>query len=103
MRQLNSNRPSPRDYLVLVVITLIAGLVRFIGLTRDSLWTDETFSGYASQFSTLGDLINYIKIDVHPPGYFASLWGMSKLFGNSDMTLRAFSAIGGILLVPVAF
>lgn len=103
MRQLNTAKPSTRDYLVLAVITLIAGLVRFIGLTRDSLWTDETFSGYASQFSTLGDLIDYIKIDVHPPGYFASLWGMSKLFGNSDMTLRAFSAIGGILLVPVAF
>lgn len=88
---------------MLAVITLIAGLVRFVGLTRDSLWTDETFSGYASQFSSLSDMVHYIAMDVHPPGYFASLWGVSKLFGNSDFTLRAFSAIGGILLVPVAF
>lgn len=85
------------------MIILIAGLVRFVGLTRDSLWTDETFSGYASQFSSLGDMVKYIAMDVHPPGYFASLWGVSKVFGNSDFTLRAFSAIGGILLVPVAF
>lgn len=96
-------RKPASEMIWLTVILLMAAFVRFVGLTRDSLWTDETFSGYSSQIPTFSELMDFIVIDVHPPGYFTALWAWAKVFGSSDYSLRAFSAVGGLLLVVVVF
>jgi uncharacterized membrane protein len=95
--------PSRRDYIILGLIVLAGALVRIVGLTRESLWTDETFSAYATMFATPAEVLDYARSDVHPPGYYLALWWCAKVFGNGEFTLRLFSAIGGVLLLPIVF
>src|SRR5687768_5657827 len=99
MPSLDSASSKRRAYWTLAAITILAAIVRFVGLTRDSLWTDEIFSGYASQLASITDVIQYVSHDVHPPGYFIALWAWAQVFGDSDYSLRALSALGGVLLV----
>jgi len=87
----------------LLWIILGAILVRFIGLTRESFWNDETYTGYLAQLPSLKQVLHFISYDVHPPGYFSLVWGWGRLFGMSDYSLRATSAVAGVLLVPVAY
>ena len=42
-------------------------------------------------------------VEVTPPLYFVLIWGWAKVFGHDPATLRAFSALCGIALVPVVF
>lgn len=91
------------NLLPLVAIVIGAILVRFVGLARESFWNDEAFTGYAAQLPTLGDVFHFISFDVHPPGYFAFIWGWARIFGMSDYALRASSAVAGVCLVPVTY
>jgi uncharacterized membrane protein len=92
-----------RERATLAAIILIAALFRWIGCTRESLWSDETFSGYVSTLPTFGSVINVVLTDVHPPGYFVSLWAWAQVFGSSEASLRGFSVLGGTLLVLVTY
>src|SRR5688572_23670497 len=80
---------------VLLVLTL-GTLLRFIGLTRESLWNDE--------LSTMSRLLpgplsesywEMIAKDCHPPGYLLFMSAWTSVFGNSELALRAPSALAG--------
>lgn len=103
MPSLDSTSSRKSAYWTLAAITFLAAIIRFVGLTRDSLWTDEIFSGFASQLGSIEAVIRYVSHDVHPPGYFIALWAWAQLFGDSDYSLRALSALGGVLFVPLVF
>jgi len=94
---------SRREYTILALIILGAATIRIAGLTRESFWTDETFSANATLFASPREVIEYARGDVHPPGFFLALWGWAKLFGSGEFALRLFTALGGILMVPTMF
>ncbi len=100
---LNSDSPRPGDYWTLAAIVLLAALLRLVGLTRESFWIDELFSAYAAIQNNVNAVVEFVQTDVHPPGYFVALWAWAQVFGEGEYSLRSFSAIGGILLIPVVF
>lgn len=93
-----------REWLALVVLTLIAAVVRLIGLGSQDLWFDELCTWRFATYPTLQDVILHGSIkDFHPPGYQAFMFYWIRAFGDSEFALRLPSAIGGILSVPALF
>jgi mannosyltransferase len=86
-------------FLSLLVI-LIAFAVRFHHLGTQSLWNDEGNSLRLAQRG-IGDLIAAAGRDIHPPGYYLALKGWMALAGQSEFSLRALSALAGVLTVAV--
>lgn len=90
-----------------LALTLPAFLVRLWGVDWENLWWDEALSVYRAGSAWPELLTNTIRIqgtetqDLHPPLYFVllRLWMLGA--GHSEFAVRAFSAMLGVLLVPL--
>ena len=92
------NRLQPWGLICL--LTLVGGVLRFAALGAKSLWLDESFSVWVAGH-TLPDLVTWlIRIDHHPPLYYALLRGWVALFGDSETALRSLSALCSTLAIP---
>ncbi len=85
-------------YLLTAFFLVGAALLRFHGMTDSDMWADELFSWLQAR-SDLGDLINQVGGDIHPPLYFILLKWYVAAFGDSLFTLRLFSVIPSVLTV----
>jgi len=90
------------DFLVLAI-----GIAVFLAITignasRASIWFDEAFSTYISQFS-FWDIARYTATDVHPPLYYWLLKIWSALFGSTELAYRSMSILFGAATMSVAF
>src|SRR3989338_6924936 len=85
------------------LILILALFLRFINLDQ-SLWLDEAIQFKAvSQFS-LPDLFKiYLPTDFNPPLSYLINFGFSRVFGFSEMVLRAPSVIFGVLTIWLVF
>ena len=90
------------QFLAVLVVTAIGAFLRFYNLTQREFWYDEAFSGLLvrEKWSSMFELA---LRDVHPPFYYLLLKGWVTVFGYSDVTLRGFSALFGILLIPLVW
>lgn len=59
-----------------------------------SIWHDEAFSGLLVRYD-IGEMIDRITLDVHPPLYYLLLRVWTDLIGNTTFTLRLFSLFFG--------
>ena len=75
--------------ILLSIITLIAGYLRFTGLGDNPLWVDEVGFGFLVQNGGNQEFI---------PQWFGQLFGLRSEFG-----LRFFSALCGTLTVPAIY
>jgi uncharacterized membrane protein len=70
-----------------------------IGIER-SIWLDEANSTLIASGS-IPDIVESLRRDNNLPAYYFLLWGWMKWFGDSEVALRALSAVfylGGILV-----
>lgn len=87
----------------LVLVTVAAVLVRWVGLSTQSLWSDESFSFRQTE----GDLARVLRIgntEVHPPSYAVVLWWWKSIVGLGWLRARALSALVtsvAVLLIPL--
>jgi mannosyltransferase len=89
--------------VVLVGIVLLAAVLRFLGLGRQSLWYDEWLTTQATSGGLVDALRHAANREGIPPTYFALMWGWVRAFGDSEVALRTVSALAGIATVPVAY
>lgn len=92
--------PRSQRYLFFVLILLLAAIVRIVGIDSQSLWIDEGFTWNLSQYS---DPLTILRLDVHPPLYFAAFTGWVQLAGTSVLAMRYFSLLPSVLSVAVVF
>jgi mannosyltransferase len=86
-------------YLFILLSVVFAVLaVEIINLTKVSLWHDESFSALLIKYN-FGEMMDRIKLDVHPPLYYIILRGWSYIFGYSLFSLRAFGVFFGALAI----
>jgi 4-amino-4-deoxy-L-arabinose transferase-like glycosyltransferase/O-antigen/teichoic acid export membrane protein len=79
-----------------------AGVGLRLYITR-GLWLDEATSVMQARMP-FGQMLHALETtDVHPPGYFAILWGWVRLFGTGPLSVRMPSIIIGAALVPVLY
>jgi mannosyltransferase len=88
-------------YFPTVLILLLAASLRFVGISRESIWLDEGVSIWASRM-TIPNIISWTTSDIHPPFYYLTLkcW---TLFGQSEFAFRSFSAVFGVLTVLAVY
>lgn len=89
------------------IVVLVLGLAVFLAITitnapRASIWFDEAFSAYISQFS-FWDIARYTASDVHPPVYYWLLKLWVGMFGTTDLAYRSLSIVFGSAAVTTAF
>lgn len=88
----------------LILILLIGSLLRFYGLSNQSLWLDELCSWKSGNYETLSAAIKHAaSADVHPPGFHIILYLLEKYIGDTESILRLPSAISGVLAIFVIF
>ena len=81
----------------------VTGLaLRLISLDSRGLWLDEAITvKQASRTFLL--VIQKLATGVHPPLYHITMHFWLKAFGTSEVALRSFSVIVGVIAIPVAF
>ncbi len=99
-------RPSsPSRYLTLTVLVftlLLAAWLRFYRIEYQSYWNDEGNSlGLAGR--SVDVIVRSATADIHPPGYYLLLKGWRALVGETELALRGFSALTGLVLVALLY
>ena len=76
--------------------------VGFRFLTNSPLWLDEALSVNIASLP-LGDIPEALRHDGHPPLYYGFLHGWMELFGSDNVTIRVFSGLWSVALLPVTW
>lgn len=84
--------------IFLTVIIGLAAILRFLYISRRSIWHDEGFTMMMIKFSPW-EIIQRTMRDVHPPFYYLILHYWAQFFGNSELAIRGMSALLGIGVV----
>lgn len=92
-----ASRRKGLGWIGLAALLLGMGL-RFYRLEAQSLWYDEGTSARLSE-GPLRHILESVAQDIHPPLYYVLLHGWTALAGRSEFSLRAFSALTGVLLI----
>jgi len=70
------------------------------GSIRRDLWTDEAFTASYTSYPTIGALLDDVrKNEETPPISFVLTWLWAQIAGTSEVALRAFAMLWGILAV----
>ncbi len=90
--------------LYLFLIILFGFILRASFLDKGVIWYDEIGSiAVAKQDFPLGILDKLYNEDFHAPLYYFILHFWMKIFGESEVVLRLFSAVAGTLVLPVLY
>ena len=86
-----------------IALTIAGGVLRGAALGHQSFWYDESVSGDLAR-APLWDLLTGQVRDLgNPPLHPVLLRLWSLAFGDGDVALRSFSAVVGVLTIPVLF
>jgi 4-amino-4-deoxy-L-arabinose transferase-like glycosyltransferase len=98
-----------RITFLFLTILFLALIVRMLGINSRPIWYDEAFS---ILFSSKGvDAMLYGTLaptatgsaDIHPLGYYTTLWIWMMVFGESLVAARALSILAGIACVCLIY
>ncbi|MFL5894321.1 MAG: glycosyltransferase family 39 protein [Thermoleophilaceae bacterium] len=90
-------RRTARGAFDLWAFALLAALVRFPTLGRQSYWHDEAVTAARVLRPTLGATIGEVPdSESSPPLYYVLAWVWSRVFGTGELGLRSLSAIFGV-------
>ena len=85
----------------LLLVTLAGSAQRFAALDAKTLWLDEAFSLWMARHS-LPQLFDWlVRIDHHPPLYYALLHFWIGWLGDSPSALRSLSALTSSMAIPL--
>ena len=87
----------------LIPIILVGALIRFYGLTDQSLWMDEIYIAQIIQDFSYQKIEHVWYSENHPPLYILFLKGWTILWGETEWSLRAFSAFLGTITLPIFY
>jgi uncharacterized membrane protein len=92
----------PRLLALIVVAVIVAVVVRWYGLAAQSLWWDEGYTVWFSQFS-LNDIWRGVRTDTAPPLYYWLMHFWTWPFGISERSLPGMSAFFETLSIPLSY
>jgi len=75
------------------IVLLFLLLIPIISISNFSLWIDEGTTAFLASFNSYSNLVNYLihytGSEAQMPGYIIFIWIWAKLFGISEIALRA--------------
>ena len=94
---------SSRSAIALLLIVAMGAFLRFFAIGSKTVWLDEAFSIWVANHGIIDGAGWLIKIDQHPPLYYALLSIWQWIFGDTQGIVRAFSALCSTLAIPFAY
>jgi len=88
--------------MLLVAIVLAGVWLRWRGLGSQSLWADEGYTLWLSRFSPQ-EIWHVLRMDTTTPLLYVLIHYWSYVFGTSEFSLRAPSAVFATLSIPLFF
>jgi hypothetical protein len=88
---------------LLLLILLVGAAVRFHSVGERSLWEDEGWTLLLSAGPNAADIVQAMAYDQHPPLYFVLIRPWITLTGDSELALRSFSVLLGLLSIAAMF
>ncbi len=85
-----------------VAILVISVFMTFVGISVDALWYDESYS-VATVSHPMGEMLELVSTDSHPPLYYILLRIAVVVFGNSLVVVRGLSALASVGTVALAY
>ncbi len=98
----SSHRRPRIQWLPLVAILAIAFALRVSYIDRQSIWYDEGLSIYYARGSA-GEILRNVSQSDHPPLHPLLLHLWIELAGDSELSVRMFSAWWGVLSVALIY
>ncbi|TCJ16765.1 phospholipid carrier-dependent glycosyltransferase [Rubrobacter taiwanensis] len=98
--------PNLRVLVLLCLIVILGSALRFYGLDRESLWTDELATWHTGSRESVSEVLSVVYDGgegSHPPGYYVFMHFWQQLFGDSEWVLRFPAALAGVLTIPAVF
>jgi mannosyltransferase len=89
--------------ILLALVLLCAGILRFYHIGFQDFWRDEAFSLVLSRQELVPLWNDVVKDFVHPPLYYLMLHVWMKVAGDAPVQARALSALFGCLSVLAAY
>jgi 4-amino-4-deoxy-L-arabinose transferase-like glycosyltransferase len=93
------NKGLKNSKLLIVFITFIGAILRISKISERSIWLDEAITAQVSMSGILGIILNRSQTGIHPPLYFILIYFWTKIFGDSEFSLRFPSFIFGTLSI----
>ena len=92
--------PSWAGDAAVVVLVAVGVVPRFV--QRSPLWLDEALSVNIASLP-VGDLLEALRHDGHPPLYYLLLHVWMEVFGEGDVAVRALSGVISVATLPLAW
>lgn len=96
MREMSRISSASMNWVILAGITALAAVLRLWQI-NESLWIDELHTSWCLQ-AGLENVAQRAAEGNQSPLYFWFLWGVTRIFGESEFTLRVPSLLAGIAL-----
>ena len=90
------------DWIVLGLGLTIFIVLTLATITKSTIWFDEAFSAYITQFNFI-DIARYTAADVHPPLYYWILKIWVDFFGTTELAFRSLSVLFGATAIIFGF
>ena len=89
--------------IILLTIVVLAAALRIVALFYVGTYTfDDAFSVHFAQMD-LGQMLDLIKDEVHPPLYFILLHFWLKIFGSGEIAPRVLALIFSLASLPLLY
>lgn len=92
----------PPSWLLAGVAAIVVGGVVLRFAAQSPLWLDEALSVNIAALP-LGDMLEALRRDGHPPLYYLLLHGWIQLFGTGDLAVRSLSGVAAVAALPLAW
>ena len=93
----------PSPWGVVLLITLLAGVLRLIGIGGETLWKNELFSVYWVRNPVEFLLTKGLVTETNPPLYFILLKMWTAMFGSGEFGVRSLSALASTGCIPLIY
>ncbi len=88
--------------LLLMTITLLGGLIRFININYASLWSDELYSALLANPHNSWYEVLYWQRAYQPPLYALILWAWIKVFAYNEFYIRLLTVLAGTACITIS-
>ncbi len=92
-----------RTTVIVAGLTVLAAVLRFVGIGHQSFWYDEAFTVVLVHHSPSEMLGLLPRTELTPPLYYLLAWPWARVFGYGEAGLRSLSALAGVAMVPAIY
>src|SRR5438046_3057239 len=92
----------PHSTFILLLLTIFAGLIRFIYIDHPVIWGDEAAT-YSRVCGTFEQMLQVLEEDAFTPLHYELYWWLHTKVWMTPFWMRFVPALAGTLMVPAVY